>query len=199
MENIKKSKTIWLPSADEAFLDIWGEKAAELRGPRKNSHIYAEMAQSLGVLGHEVRPIDIKYKIHNFTMKYRKCKAEQGTGCSPVSWKHYQRVHQIIGSDRVNNVDAVVVDSITGMPDSVASPAPSLSPISSASFSFSPPSSPALNEASASAKVSELNETIKSAMTENNKLTAELIDIEKKKVAAIELLTKSVVSFLERN
>ncbi|XP_054746416.1 uncharacterized protein LOC129250844 [Anastrepha obliqua] len=109
-------------------------------------------------------------------------------------------------------------DTSKSMPDSVASPAPSLSPISSdspscsslsaapsASFSFSPPSSPALNEASApaaktkNAKVSELNETIKSAMTENNKLTAELIDIEKKKVAAIELLTESVVSFLERN
>ncbi|XP_054745817.1 uncharacterized protein LOC129250206 [Anastrepha obliqua] len=202
MENIKKCRTIWLPSADEAFLDIWGDKAVELRGPRKNSHIYAEMAQSLVALGHEVRPVDVKYKIHNFTMKYRKCKAEQGTGCSPASWKHYRRVHQIIGTDRVNNVDAVVVDSITG---SIDSPGPSNSPISpsfsaapSASFTFAPSTSPALDEASAPAaktknsNIQELNETIKTCMTENNKLTAELIEIEKKKVAAIEVLTKSV-------
>ncbi|XP_017487672.1 PREDICTED: uncharacterized protein LOC108376021 [Rhagoletis zephyria] len=154
------------------------------------------MAQSLAAFAAGVRPIDVKYKIHNFTMKYRKCKAGQGTGCSPATWKHYERVHRIIGNDRINNVDAVVVDSITAMPPT--------SPISP-SPTFSAPSSPALSEVSTPAtktknqKISELNETIKTAMAKNNKLTAELIEIEKKKVAAIEILSQSVVSFLERN
>ncbi|XP_017469668.1 PREDICTED: uncharacterized protein LOC108361544 isoform X2 [Rhagoletis zephyria] len=163
------------------------------------------MVQSLAAFAAGIRPIDVKYKIRNFTMKYRKCKAGQGTGCSPATWKHYERVHRIIGNDRINNVDAVVVDSITAMPPtSPISPSCSSLPVDS-SPTFSASSSPALSEVSTPAtktknqKISELNETIKTAMAENNKLTAELIEIEKKKVAAIEILSQSVVSFLERN
>ncbi|XP_036344127.1 uncharacterized protein LOC118753358 [Rhagoletis pomonella] len=163
------------------------------------------MAQSLAAFAAGIRPIDVKYKIHYFTMKYTKCKAGQGTGCSPATWKHYERVHRIIGNDRINNVDAVVVDSITAMPPtSPISPSCSSLPVDS-SPTFSASSFPALSEVSTPAtkiknqKISELNETIKTAMAENNKLTADLIEIEKKKVAAIEILSQSVVSFLERN
>ncbi|XP_067614673.1 uncharacterized protein [Eurosta solidaginis] len=157
------------------------------------------MAQSLAGLVGDIRSIDIKYKIHNFTTRYRKCKGGQGTGCSPASWKRYERVHRIIGNDRINNVEAVVMDSIRVRPESVTSAS-----TAGSSTSSPEPSSPALSEASTpvmkkNQKISELNETIKTAMAENNKLTAGLIEIEKKKVAAIEMLSQSVVSFLERN
>lgn len=45
---------------------------------------------------------------------YRKCKAQQSTGCSPLSWIYYGRVHRIIGNGHVNNIDVIVVNSIAG-------------------------------------------------------------------------------------
>ena len=53
------------------LLEVWGEKIADLRGTRKNSHVYAEMADQLQKSGVDVDADGVRLKTKNFTAKYR--------------------------------------------------------------------------------------------------------------------------------
>jgi len=53
------------------LIDIWQENIEELRGARKNVHIYMEMAQTLMEAGFDVSYKDVRTKIENLTKKYR--------------------------------------------------------------------------------------------------------------------------------
>lgn len=53
------------------FLDLWEEKIEELRGSRKNSHVYQEMAAALQNAGFNGTWTDIRTKVDNLTRKYK--------------------------------------------------------------------------------------------------------------------------------
>jgi len=53
------------------LIDIWQENIEELRGARKNVHIYMEMAQTLMEAGFDVSYKDVRTKIENLTKMYR--------------------------------------------------------------------------------------------------------------------------------
>jgi len=53
------------------FIEIWQDYNNQLKCARKNTHVYAEMADELKKRGLEVaRPVDIKYKIENLKDKF---------------------------------------------------------------------------------------------------------------------------------
>ncbi|XP_070069203.1 uncharacterized protein [Drosophila takahashii] len=62
----------WTTNMECLLVDLWQDSIAELRGPRKNSHIYLEMAQSMKEAGFNISFRDVRTKLENMTKKYRK-------------------------------------------------------------------------------------------------------------------------------
>ncbi|XP_070855249.1 uncharacterized protein [Drosophila suzukii] len=88
------------------LIDIWQENIEELRGARKNVHIYMEMAQTLMEAGFDVSCKDVRTKIENLTKKYRQEKNKMGpSGGAPSSWQHYELVHSFLGAYRIHNME----------------------------------------------------------------------------------------------
>ncbi|KAI8125027.1 hypothetical protein CVS40_4844 [Lucilia cuprina] len=101
----------------------------ELRGARKNSHIFKEMRLELVSLGGiQVTPEEIKTKIHNLTGLFhtnfkfvhstpqytpKEKNAVGPSGGSPSTWNLYPKVHSILGPFKINNLEAVVEENIT--------------------------------------------------------------------------------------
>ncbi|XP_058833065.1 uncharacterized protein LOC131690969 [Topomyia yanbarensis] len=113
-----KKKTVWSPSQIQLLVELWEEKIGDLRGCRKNSHVYEEMKESFKHHGIEVTTDEIKNRIHNLTARYRKEKTSIGpSGGSPSQWPHYDKIHRILGSFRINNIESVIEDSIVNDTD----------------------------------------------------------------------------------
>jgi len=53
------------------LIDIWQKNIEQLRGARKNVHVYMEMTQSLMEAGLDVCYKDVQTKIENLTKMYR--------------------------------------------------------------------------------------------------------------------------------
>jgi len=53
------------------LIDIWQKNIEQLRGARKNVHVYMEMTQSLMEAGLDVSYKDVQTKIENLTKMYR--------------------------------------------------------------------------------------------------------------------------------
>ncbi|CAD7011440.1 unnamed protein product [Ceratitis capitata] len=115
----------WNLTEEQSFLDCWEGRAQDLRGCRKNSHIYKEMAVELTQAGIEVTGIEVKFKMQNLISKYKKLKAEMGpSGASPPTWPLFEKMAKIVGGYRSMNVEGVVEESF-----SLDTQVPSMSPI----------------------------------------------------------------------
>ncbi|XP_036339681.1 zinc finger protein 2 homolog isoform X2 [Rhagoletis pomonella] len=109
----RRKRSFWNSRAEACFVELWGEKVDELRGARKNTHVYQEMSSELAKQGCFLSAQDVKYKIANLTAKYRKCKeAIAPSGGSPASWNLYEAVHKVIGAQSINNVNMCAKESI---------------------------------------------------------------------------------------
>lgn len=62
-------KAEWTKEATSCLIDLWEENIDELRGVRKNSHIFNEMADKLGMPG--LTAAGVRNKVENLTKKYR--------------------------------------------------------------------------------------------------------------------------------
>lgn len=60
---------LWTPKSTNLFLDLWERNLRDIRGIRKNSHIYREMAEEMREYGASSR--EIKSKMDNMSRKYR--------------------------------------------------------------------------------------------------------------------------------
>ncbi|XP_036341029.1 myb/SANT-like DNA-binding domain-containing protein 1 [Rhagoletis pomonella] len=144
---MKRSRNLWTADAEEVFVRLWQQKVDDLRGPRKNSHVYQEMAAEMQMQGYDVNSSSVKIKIDNLTAKYRKAKAGMGTtGGSPASWHSFEQVHQIIGGFSINNVEELIEESFE---DSMSSSPTNISPLS--------PSLPQLSFISTSVRIGRGN------------------------------------------
>ncbi|XP_017138312.1 uncharacterized protein LOC108153050 [Drosophila miranda] len=80
----------WSAALESLLIDIWQEKIEDLRGPRKNSHVYMEMAESMKEAGLELGWGEIRKKLENMTKKYRIEKNKIGpSGGAPSGWQHH--------------------------------------------------------------------------------------------------------------
>ncbi|XP_017469576.1 PREDICTED: uncharacterized protein LOC108361467 [Rhagoletis zephyria] len=112
---LKRKRMGWSEGAELAILELWEDRVGELRGLRKNAHVYAEKAADLAELGYIHNASDVQVKLQNFSQRYRKEKAEMGpSGGSPSTWVHYERVHQIIGGFKSNLHTELTLESIDG-------------------------------------------------------------------------------------
>ncbi|XP_037942350.1 uncharacterized protein LOC119675234 [Teleopsis dalmanni] len=116
---LKKKQVVWPLEAENILCELWEEDIENLRGNRRNSHIYKEFQQKLSLRGMEVSVKGISNKINNLTSKYRKEKAAMGmSGGSPSTWPLYHKVHAILGSFKIHNVETLMDE--TGHEDNVS-------------------------------------------------------------------------------
>lgn len=66
-----KQRKPWNAEQENILISMWEERIEQLRGTRKNSHIFSEMAYEFKERGHCFSATEIKIKIHNLTNKYR--------------------------------------------------------------------------------------------------------------------------------
>ncbi|XP_014089239.2 myb/SANT-like DNA-binding domain-containing protein 1 [Bactrocera oleae] len=147
----KRKRLAWTEGAELAILELWAERVVELRGVRKNMHIYEKISEELAKLGYIYNAREVQVKLANFSQRYRIEKAnllESGETIS--SWPHYGRVHQIIGRFKVNSFSDSTLETI----QAESSGASRLSPFVPPSTPASPvPSQPASPHASTSTPV----------------------------------------------
>ncbi|XP_075167576.1 myb/SANT-like DNA-binding domain-containing protein 1 [Haematobia irritans] len=84
---------------------MWEEYIDDLRGTRKNSHVYQEMAKKLEDVGFKGAWTDVRTKLDNLTRKYSEKGKIGSTGGEPSNWQHYHKVHNILGSFKIHNVE----------------------------------------------------------------------------------------------
>ncbi|XP_044249574.1 uncharacterized protein [Drosophila takahashii] len=102
----------WTTNMECLLVDLWQDSIAELRGPRKNSHIYLEMAQSMKEAGFNISFRDVRTKLENMTKKYRLEKNKIGpSGGTPSSWQHFDKVHSFLGPFRIHSMEANTLDN----------------------------------------------------------------------------------------
>ncbi|XP_022231268.2 uncharacterized protein LOC111080119 [Drosophila obscura] len=91
---------------ENLLIDVWQEKIDDIRGPRKNSHIY--IAHSMKEAGLDMEWPEDRSKIENLTKKYKTEKNIIGpSGGAPSGWQ----LNSFLGSFRINNVDQNTLDN----------------------------------------------------------------------------------------
>ncbi|XP_070143245.1 uncharacterized protein [Drosophila kikkawai] len=105
-------KLRWTLHMECLLIDVWQENIEHLRGPRKNSHVYMEMAQTLMEAGYDVSWKDIKTKLENLTRKCKQEKDKMGpSGGAPSAWQHFEALQAFLGSFHVHNLEQDTVDN----------------------------------------------------------------------------------------
>ena len=96
----KRSKN-WSESETTTFIRIWSDFYGKLSaGGQRNTPIYSEMAQELNSIlrDRNLSGADVKYKISNLTLEYRKKKEQQGkTGASHSTWPFFEEMEKLLG------------------------------------------------------------------------------------------------------
>ncbi|XP_011194418.1 uncharacterized protein LOC105219800 [Zeugodacus cucurbitae] len=178
MENatkiIRKRKS-WADDGEVAILDVWAERVSDLRGARKNGHVYKEMSAELNKLGYNYNARDIQVKLAIFTQRYRKEKMAMGPpGGSPSTWPFYGTVHQIIGGFKINVFNQLAFESIDES-DNISAVGTPLAPIELSSPSPLPTPSP-LPSSSPSPSPNISDPAKKENRSDSNKKVIEKLD-----------------------
>ncbi|CAF1582771.1 unnamed protein product [Rotaria magnacalcarata] len=96
----KRSRN-WSQGETLSFIRIWSDFQLQLnKGGQRNTSIYNQMAKELNSIfkDRQLSGADVKCKISNLTIEYRKKKKEQGkTGGSPSSWSYFDAIDKILG------------------------------------------------------------------------------------------------------
>lgn len=66
-----KKRFIWKPKMESLLIDLWHERAVDLKKSKRNSHVYNEMSQEFHKNGMQISANVIKTKVDNFTKTYR--------------------------------------------------------------------------------------------------------------------------------
>jgi len=99
-------------AAEENLMDTWESHILELRGSRKNGHIYKEMSDVLRNKNHMFSPQEVQEKIHNLTNKYKAEKKKIGpTGGTPSEWPHFRKIQSFLGSFKCHNNESLMEES----------------------------------------------------------------------------------------
>ncbi|XP_061386197.1 myb/SANT-like DNA-binding domain-containing protein 1 [Musca vetustissima] len=163
-----KERSVWCDSDTHHLLQLWEERANDLRRAKRNGHIYQDIAAQMN---HKFTAEEVQVKIRNFTQKYRDEKMEMGpSGGSPSKWKFFEAVHRIIESNAANNAE--VLESFLFKYTSDSSNHPETSPLSPSPQPYLdvvfPPASP--SSSSSAKKRNNLGEVIKIMKEQNDML-----------------------------
>ncbi|XP_037943016.1 myb/SANT-like DNA-binding domain-containing protein 1 [Teleopsis dalmanni] len=112
---MKRRRNAWSESAERHFLEIWEERLPQLRGARRNAHIFNEMATELQNRGFLVTSLEVQTKVHNFTQRFRKEQQCVGvSGGAPSDWKYFHILKRFLGNLPIHNTTNLVFESIAG-------------------------------------------------------------------------------------
>lgn len=67
----KSKRNPWTPDQVDLLLEMWEVKLQDLRGARKNNHVFEEMRVLFEQHGHAVTTDEIKNRVHNLTARYK--------------------------------------------------------------------------------------------------------------------------------
>ncbi|XP_011195191.2 uncharacterized protein LOC105220452 isoform X2 [Zeugodacus cucurbitae] len=96
----------------ELLLSLWTEKLPQLRGIKRNSHVYKDMSMEMAAKGFIYSANEIRVKIHNLTNKYREERKIVGpSGGSPSTCEYYININGILDSYKSFNLVILVEDS----------------------------------------------------------------------------------------
>ncbi|XP_039958921.1 uncharacterized protein LOC120773847 [Bactrocera tryoni] len=202
-----KQRTAWTDNDESVLIDLWCERAGDLRRVKGNSHIYADISVQMG---HKFTPNEVHVKIRNLTQKYRKEKKKVVlSGGSPSGWKHFDAVHQIIELTAANVTETYESFTVSYIP--TASPVAMSSAVPVAELLCAPviasTSSPSLWKLDSSISAAgtfrkrnymgeiikvakEQNELLKTVVEDGKKLTERVVN-------AIELQSNNTKEFIE--
>ncbi|XP_050328628.1 inactive protein tyrosine kinase pTKL-like [Bactrocera neohumeralis] len=107
-----KKRNLWSDRAEALLIELWQNKISALRGPRKNNHIEEEMAMELQQQGVHFTASEIKSKMHNLSLRYKKEKTAVGsTGGSPSQWPLYEKMRAVLLPYVSYNTESLVEES----------------------------------------------------------------------------------------
>ncbi|XP_041452258.1 uncharacterized protein LOC111077877 isoform X1 [Drosophila obscura] len=70
-KKIASGRVKWITEMENLLIDLWQENIDDLRGVRKNSHVYMEMAQTMKEgCDLDVGWTEVRTKVENLTKKY---------------------------------------------------------------------------------------------------------------------------------
>ncbi|XP_018797525.1 PREDICTED: uncharacterized protein LOC108974239 [Bactrocera latifrons] len=199
-----KQRKAWMNRDESVLIDLWRERAGDLRRVKGNSQIYADISVQMA---HKFTPKEVHVKIRNLTQKYREERKKVGSsGGSPSGWKLFDAVHQIIelaAGNVTETCESFTVSSIpTASPVSVVPVsellcAPLMASTSSASLS---PLDSSISAVGTSRKrnykgeilkvAKEQNELLKTVVEDGKKLTERVVN-------AIELQSNNTKEFID--
>ncbi|XP_070071910.1 uncharacterized protein [Drosophila takahashii] len=90
---LKRTRTVWTPEMEVALVDLWGDHIEDIKGPRKNSHVYQMMSMTMGEQDIAVSWTEVRTKLENLTRKYKK------------ENEMFDKVDRILGSFAVHNME----------------------------------------------------------------------------------------------
>lgn len=95
-------RRFWTEAETNTFIQIWSDYYAKLTsGGSRHAPIYNSMAAELNKIFEDrcLSGLDVKTKISNLSIEYRKKKKEQsGTGASPCSWPYFDSIDKLLGN-----------------------------------------------------------------------------------------------------
>ncbi|XP_018801698.1 PREDICTED: uncharacterized protein LOC108976802 [Bactrocera latifrons] len=200
-----KKRTVWTSADESELIDLWRERAEDLRHAKRNLHIYTDISVQMT---HKFTPKEVHVKIRNLTQKYREEKKKVGPSGSS-EWKLFDTVHQIMGLTAANNAetkelfDFVDISSSTFLP--FQSTTPTASPVTMpCAVSVSEPLCSQAMPSSSSHSLSSLDSSSTSATRKRNykgeilKMANEQNELLKTVVEVGKELTERLVNAIER-
>ncbi|XP_037933546.1 uncharacterized protein LOC119668181 [Teleopsis dalmanni] len=112
----KRCRNAWTEGGENLLIELWEENLSQLRGPRRNGHIFKDMAKHMSEMGYKVTATEVQRKVHNFTQRFRKEQHCVGvSGGSPSNWKFFMKINRILGNLPLHNITELVSNSFAGM------------------------------------------------------------------------------------
>ncbi|XP_050742716.1 uncharacterized protein LOC127010919 [Drosophila biarmipes] len=176
----KLTRFTWSNEAVESLFEQWEDNLPGLRGDRKNTQIYREIAEKLKDFGPNHK--EVKNKMENMVKRYRRelDRLDPSSG-RPSTWEHFDRLSYIL--EATNRVADIHFESKDFLKFAEASCDIECSEESNSSFaieiSFGEPSGPL-------------------AKNSRSDLTERLVEAEERKAAALEKIAEDSAKFQHR-
>ncbi|GFQ80307.1 msantd1 [Trichonephila clavata] len=97
-ENIKLRRENWSERETLLLIAIWKETKQDLKKTKRNRIVYEHMSKVLNIYNVNRSSLEIRRKVKNLSVQYRKEKLQaETTGC-PSSWRYYARIDKVLGN-----------------------------------------------------------------------------------------------------
>ncbi|GFT99026.1 hypothetical protein TNCV_3794041 [Trichonephila clavipes] len=97
-ENIKLRRENWSERETLLLIAIWKETKQDLKKTKRNRVVYEHMSKVLSIYNVNRSSLEIRRKVKNLSVQYRKEKLQAETTDCPSSWRYYARIDKILGN-----------------------------------------------------------------------------------------------------